>query len=717
MVPPDPGTGSPVWRDDEGTTDQTSVGEQPRGSVWRPDEGTLTRVRDEPGAQKAATRVWEAAPTAPPSTNGPSPTTDDLPAKSRRKSRERRKPRRAVRVIRVGIAVLVVALVGDLAYSLWRTGSSLEATAARLDQARDKISTGDISGATREIADARDSAEAAASALGRPVISAVGQVPLLDREMGLLDRLAEASFLATEAAGEAVVAADALGVSNDGLSASIYRDGVFQLNEIQAATPAIKRAAEMLTEAERLVESSSRPLVPQLADALDRARNRLSSGAESARDSAQIFEAFPALLGGDRPKTYLLAFQATGEARATGGVIGLMGSLSAVDGRLKLGPVRPYTDLFPGSLSEPVDAPRWFERSYGPQYATRQWQQVNSSPHFPSVSKVLLEMYEKRTGKALDGVIALDPIALRSLMTGMRPLEVPGGDPVSSENAAEVLLHDSYLEFRSERQQNAYLANLVDEFWGRIGNGDFNPVDLARGMSEAVATRHVMIYSTDSDTEAALAETEVAGEYVEDDSNIQMVFHNAYTVSKVDYFLHRKTSTRVELSQQGDATVTTRVRLRNEAPAGPASLLLGPGVRGDEPGLNRMLFNVLAPATAEFETFSVDGEDLPVETYIDQSYPVAWRVVEIPAGKEAIVEVTYRILGAISIEDRIPRFKFTLTPQPLVNPEEYSLLIEAPERLALAERYADVPAVERFEESGILSSTQEYDFVLVQKDG
>src|SRR3712207_4822091 len=115
--------------------------------------------------------------------------------------------------------------------------------------------------------------------------------------------------------------------------------------------------------------------------------------------------------------------------------------------RSQLEDIRYTADLLEPT-PPPVDAPAWFREHYGPLDALRSVQQVNESPHFPVVSEVLLSIYESKKGDRPDGVIAMDPIALGYMLEGMEPLRAPGLDvDVTSENAADVILHDSYLAF------------------------------------------------------------------------------------------------------------------------------------------------------------------------------------------------------------------------------------------------------------------------------
>lgn len=704
--------GSSIWREEEFAQKAGDLPSARSEPLWRQEEGADAS----PVVPGGDTSLWSegaatVASSSAPVTNG----RDESQVSRGRKGRDRSVARRRVRrAIWLTVAILIALFVADGIYSVMQLRSSLESSSDSLSDGRKAIGSGALDQADAAFTDAQDETETATAMLSRPSLKIVSYLPLINRDTQVLSRLTGGAELIAAAGAEGVDVARSLGVSEEGLAASIYSDGVVRLERLEEVQPQLQRTAKMLTRAGSLISDAPRPLLASLRDALVRARRQITDAEEGARDGAALFAALPQLLGGDGERRYLLAFQAIGEARGTGGVIGLYGVLRADAGHLDLGRIGPFTDVVPVDLDEPVEAPQWFETSYGPQFGLREWQQANSSPNFPVVSEVLLEMFERGTGDVLDGVIAMDPIALQQMMEGTGPLEVAGSEPISSEEIDDVLLRDSYLRFEDPDRQNLYLAQLVNSFWTKIRDGDFDPDGFAKGLGQAVSSRHLSIYSRNSRSQRVLREIGAAGEYAsKDDANVQMIFHNTYSINKVGYFLRRSISTDIELTERGEALVTTRIGMRNRAPEGPPSLLLGPGVKGDPPGMNRMLFNLLAPRGAVFEKVEVDGREVALLEYRDGKFPVAWDLLEMPAGTDSRVEVTYRVTNAISVRDGVPRFNFRIVPQALVKPDRFSLTIAAPAGLELAEGHPDTPGVARFTKQGLLDESESFEFVIV----
>jgi hypothetical protein len=423
--------------------------------------------------------------------------------------------------------------------------------------------------------------------------------------------------------------------------------------------------------------AAPQPVTGFVDDALDSARGEVQQAYQRAQKGRLLLGVLPELLAENSHRRYLLAFQATGEARATGGVIGLHGVLDADDGRLSLESVASYEDLFPEAIN-PVDAPKWFDRNYGSQYATRQWQQVNSSPNFPVVSKVLLEMYQTVTGEELDGVVAMDPVALKDLLKGTGAITASNGDVIDAGNAVKTIMHDSYLDFGTREEQNAYLASLVQGFWKKIKEGDFDTAKQAEGIAEAVLTQHLKVFTKSRTAEDDLRKLDAAGFGDGENPNVQMVFHNAYAVNKVDYYLHRKIDTEIRITPKGEGLVTTTVRLHNAAPGGPASLLLGHGLKGDQPGLNRMLLCFLMPNGSTARSLTLDGRDVSPLQFYDKDYPVIWSMAEIPAGQTVEAVATYRVPSVVQPTRSAARFQIEFWPQPLVNADDLTVRVVPP---------------------------------------
>jgi hypothetical protein len=303
--------------------------------------------------------------------------------------------------------------------------------------------------------------------------------------------------------------------------------------------------------------------------------------------------------------------------------------------------------------------------------ALQEMRHVNLALDFPAVAQVLLGYYEQATGESLDGVMTLDPIVLEQMTTGTPPLHGPGWDvAVDSSNARRVLMHDSYLKFGQfhARDQNRFLQGVVEDLMNNLSSGKANAPAMFLGLAKAAKWQHLKMYSVDPELQHSLGTLQIDGDFSHRGDNVQAVFHNNFTGSKVDWFLRRAQRTIVELGADGDAEVTTTIRLENHAPTEPSSLLIRPLLRKFPNGHNRMTLSFLMPREAESVRFQIGGRTTAPLRGNEVGYPVAWNIVDIPAGDTVDVTVTYRVPGAVTDGS----FSMMLWPQALVRPDDFT---------------------------------------------
>ena len=515
----------------------------------------------------------------------------------------------------------------------------------------------------------------ATAAAGHPSLWLAERLPRIGTDAEALRALARAAELSTEGALAGADAAEALGLNGQSFAQGVYADGEVDLEALEAAQPYIANATESLGRAAEVLTLPSEPTVGQVRDALAAARTSIDTAAGYAANGNALMSALPGLLGGEGDRRYLLAFQALGEARGTGGVVGLYGLLRASDGRLSLEKVASYQDI-QQNLTEPVDAPAWYSRSYGPQSAREEWAQTNLTPNFTAAARVMVNMYEAATGQDLDGAIAMDPLTLSDLLTATGPIADPDtGEPITAAEIGDVLLRDSYTRFSDSEEQNLFLGRLIRNFWDVIQGGDVGP-EIAPAIAETVRNGHLKVYTSDPDERAAMAALGADGNFASLGPATQLVFNNNYSVNKVDYYLHRTVDTTVELRDEGGAIFTTRIRVENRAPGEPPSPLIGRGREGLPPGSNRMVLAAALPQGAEVDRTERDGETLTPFTYRDSGHLVVWDLVTVAPGDSEELTFVYSIEGPPL--GSVGRLTLTLAPQTSVNPERFSFELVPP---------------------------------------
>lgn len=576
------------------------------------------------------------------------------------------------------------------------------------------LQRGAVASSEEHFAQVAGQASRAIALFRHPPVLLASLLPFFEDDIAVARKLVEAARLSGDAGLAAVRAARAMGTERRNLAGSLYKTGRVDLTTIRHTIPFIRTVDRLVDRARDVLASAPTPRLSSLHRVLMRARSELHSARDVVDRILTLLGVLPEVVGASSRRQYLLAFQALGEARGTGGLVGFYGILTTDAGRVHLSRIGPIASLQPAPIP-PVQAPAWFRRSYGSQMALRQIQQATLTPNFPVAARVLLRMYEFETRRTLDGVIAMDPVTLKQLMNATGAISVRGFGRVTAKNVARSILRDSYLKF-DEPAQNRFLSVLIRNFWSRVSRGHFDNNTMVRSVLRAIRTRHLKIYSSEHNEREAFRYLEADGAFTPWGPNLQLIFHNNYAPNKVDYFLRREINTTVRLTSRGAARVTTTVRLHNRAPKGPPSLLLGPNVygrpTGDPPGLNRMLISFLLPKAAQGERLSIQGRSRVPFLHSDTGFPVISDIVDIPPGQRRSLRATYRFPAGTSSDDI---FVFTLFPQTTVRPDRYSLKIQAPTGALLREIGSEqISALPVFERSGRLLEEQVVKLKLVK---
>lgn len=145
----------------------------------------------------------------------------------------------------------------------------------------------------------------------------------------------------------------------------------------------------------------------------------------------------PDLLGATEPRTYLVIAQNNDELRPTGGFISAIGTLTLDQGNIVSFTFedtyavddfsKPYPDA-PPQLLRYMQSEIWLVRD------------ANWSPDFPTTVKHLLDLYAISRPAKVDGVIAVDQLALQGIVAALEPIHIPNWEePATGENIVTLI--------------------------------------------------------------------------------------------------------------------------------------------------------------------------------------------------------------------------------------------------------------------------------------
>ena len=194
------------------------------------------------------------------------------------------------------------------------------------------------------------------------------------------------------------------------------------------------------------------------------------------------------MLGADGPRDYLVLFQNNAEWRSLGGIPGAMALLHTDDGAMTPRRAGVVGGLSASTTSRCCRSATRSRRSTAS--APGKWiQNVTQVPDFAVSGALAREMWAREHGgQQVDGVIALDPVALSYLLEATGPVTLPTGDVLTSENAVPLLLNEVYQRYEDPADQDAFFAAAAATVFDALAQRQRRPGRARRRRSAAPAT-------------------------------------------------------------------------------------------------------------------------------------------------------------------------------------------------------------------------------------
>jgi hypothetical protein len=481
-----------------------------------------------------------------------------------------------------------------------------------------------------------------------PWLTPLRVLPVLGRQVRSVDALT------TAAADVADIGVETLDATDDELT-RVPADGAARVGTADRIADAASRAAARLGEVDL---GPDRALIGALRDARRRLDERLTDlqGAVSRLHDAS--RALARFLRG--PSNYLVLAANNNEMRMGSGTYLSIGELRLDDGSASVDGMTSSGELGldEGAVAVGGDlADRW-----GWLEPERDWRNLASSPIFPPQAELAMRMWRARTGRLVDGVLVLDPVALRELLRATGPVVVDG-----VEYRADNVLRELYLgqyvglgdDFDTAARRDR-LGAITRAAIARFDEGGWEVGDLAETLRQAALGRHLLVWAADPETQRGWEAAGVAG-VLEPDS-LMLGVHNR-AANKLDQFLR----VGADLRRDGDG-LRLAVELRNETPADVPPYVAGTfrADAGSAPRLYQgLLVFELPRGLADARVVTGDGGEIaPAVAGPDQGHNVVAVYVEIPPGESRRFVLRARVdtvLDGLRIEPsaRVPEIRWT----------------------------------------------------------
>lgn len=462
------------------------------------------------------------------------------------------------RWIWLGIFLLVVVWGALSARALLSARKEAELGLESLDHARDGLTPKDLlrgkgqdalNEARKHFAKAHDEADSF-------FLTPVKWIPVIGRQAQSVSALSGGAEVVTE------VGARALGDANRIVDAVDHPSGaerVKLLRDLGTVAQAAKRD---------LVGIGLGPdslLVSPLKKAHDKFDTRLGEVKTMVSDLVDASVGLAEFLQG--PRRYLVIAANNSEARAGSGAFLSLGELQTANGKFDLGEMTPANAIQPkpGAVKVTDSNDRDFVSRFGFLNPTADYRELAVTARFDVIAPLAVKMWKSSTGHDVDGVLVLDPVALKALLTATGPVQVDGTE-YSKNNVLQEVFVNQYVGITTDVAQierRDKLSKIARAAIKQLEDGNWDTVELFDALRKAGVGRHLLGWSSRPSENRAWLGAHIGG-YFGPDSMLLSVQNRAG--NKMDQFLTIDGKFEVGTGADGSSDVLATITLKNSIP-------------------------------------------------------------------------------------------------------------------------------------------------------
>jgi len=408
------------------------------------------------------------------------------------------------------IAIVVIILIACVVWIGLRglaAKADLEASVSLVSQIKAQIGNGDVASAQTASKQLTKKACSARDLIGDPIWRMGEIVPWVGGNLAAVRQVSEVVCGIADKSITPLL--DVVGLIR--LASFNPVSGVVPLEPLVKVQPTITTAnatlQDELTKAESIDTSGTIGAVSRAVSELTAA---LKSAGQTTDAASRAVQLPPDMLGKNEPRNYLLVVQNNAELRSTGGIVGALALLHTQNGAITLVQQASASDIPP--FQAPVlPLPAATRKFYG-DITGEYIQDVTLTPRFPVSAALAREMWERRFGTAVDGVLSVDPVALSYLLSATGPVTVGTGDQLTSDNVVRTLFSDAYARYDDPNQQIAFFATAAAAVFTKLASGDVDPKAMIAALARAGDEGRLLIWSAHAKEQSSVAQTTLAGE-------------------------------------------------------------------------------------------------------------------------------------------------------------------------------------------------------------
>jgi len=532
--------------------------------------------------------------------------------------------------------VLLVAAVAYTGWLAWQVQGDLRGAQSSATRLQGALSEPDPAARASAVSDLRAAAGSAQARTDGAWWGVLTHAPLVgDDATGVRALSRSLDTIANEATQPLVESVDSL----DRLTSA----GRVDLDVVAELERPVAQAQDAVAAADAEVSGLdfsgyAGPLRSRFEDYVDLVADA-TSGLAAAEQATRVL---PTMLGADGPRDYLLIFQNNAEIRATGGMPGSWALAHAEAGKLSLTRQGTAGD-FP-TLDEPVLPLSEGELAVYEEPLGIYFQNPGFTPDYPRAAELWRAHWDRKFPTVpLDGVVALDPVALSYLVEGTGPVQV-GGTSLTSDTLVDELLNKPYLELDPVAQDALFQQAAKAIFDATTGDLP-SPIAFVQGVNRAATEGRLLVASFDEGVTRELSGTRVLGELSGDDGatpHVDIGVNDA-TGSKMSYYLRYSAEVRATGCEADRQALSGSMTLNQQISAAEAAELpisvTGGGNYGTEPGSQLVQVRLYGPWGGSLDHVRLDGKSLDRNLDVVQldGRPVATVSVLLPSRDDVVL--------------------------------------------------------------------------------
>ena len=407
---------------------------------------------------------------------------------------------------------------------------------------------------------------------------------------------------------------------------------------------------------------------------------------------SNTIDILPSIFGFDKEKNYLVLFQNNMELRPGGGFIGSYGILKLNKGKI--------SDF---SIHDVHDADRELRGHVEPPFALRRhlptnhWylRDSNFDVDFLQSASSSANFLNVETGEKVAGAIGVDVSFVKNILHAIGPVYVLTYRQTVDENNLYILTqsHAEKNFFPGSTQKKDFLRSLYKAILEKISNENISYFSLAQAISDSLIQKHLIfafnnntqkIFTVNGWSSSLWDEREKSKNSINDFLGVSEA---NLGVNKVNYFIKRNVSQKVQIGENGNVSEELTVSYKNTSSSWPGGdyknylrAILPKNTALSEISINDVPQSIVDaitdPLIYEAKNFKAPI-GLEVEKVEENNKTIYGFLVNVPMGEIVKVKLKYTIAGNVS---GLNTFSYNLKffKQPGVDYLPYSFYLDYP---------------------------------------